>query len=287
MFSKFLSFPFVITLLVCLYYTWEGDLSPIYIVPNVVILASIFVLSPQIDWLWYQKNPPEMDRRLRAFLEKVFPYYQNLSQKEKERFRIRVSLYIIATQYMPKAMEHVPDDIKGVIAANIVMLTFGQKDYRLSNFEKIVVYPHPFPSPQYPKHFHSSEIFEEDGVILFSVEHLLPGITHRNQFYNIVLHEYAKIFMLTYPDYHYPKIDGAVAVQLEKISGFKNEKVQDFIGLPMLEPSLLAINYFFTFPQKFKNELPEIFDNYLNIFNQNPLNYQYPVVNNEKRGHGI
>ena len=287
MLSKFLSFPFIIILLVCLYYTWEGEITALYIVPNVIILTIIYVMSPQIDWLWYQRNPPEMNGKLRIFLQKLFPYYRNLSPKEKKRFEIRVNLYVIATEFMPKAMEHVPEDIKGLIAANVVMLTFGQKDYRLSDFERIVTYPHPFPSPQFPKHLHCSEIFAEDGVILFSTEQLIPGATQQTKFYNIALHEYAKIFMLSYPDYSYPKIDAEVAAKLEIISGFKNEKVQKFIGLPILEPSLLAINYFFTFPQNFKNQLPDIFEKYTKIFNQNPLNFQSPVIDNEKRGDRI
>ena len=287
MLSKFLSFPFVITLLACLYFVWEGDLSPIYIVPNVIILAVLYVLGPQIDWLWYQKNPPDMDGRLRAFLEKVFPYYRNLSPKEKERFRIRVSLYMIATEFMPKAMENVPEDIKGLIASNIVMLTFGQKDYRLSTFEKIVVYPHPFPSPQFPKHLHSSEIFEEDGVILFSAEQLVLGATQQTKFYNIALHEYARIFAKTNPNLPYPEMDTSIYGKLEVVSGFKNEKVREYIGLPQLDPFLLSINYFFTFPVKFQQILPEMFDAYIKVFNQNPLNYQTPVINNDKRGYRI
>ena len=287
MFSKFLSFPFVITLLACLYFVWEGELNPIYIVPNVIIIVSIYVLSPQIDWLWYLRNPPEMDKKLRFFLEKVFPYYRNLSPREKKRFEIRVNMYMIATDFMPKAMEHVPEDIKGLIAANIVMLTFGQKDYRLPTFEKIVIYPHPFPSPQFPKHLHSSEIFEEDGVILFSVEHLIPGATQQTKFYNIALHEYARIFAKTYPDRPYPKLDASIPEKLEMISGFENEKVREYIGLPQLDPFLLSINYFFTFPVKFKQILPEVFDAYLKVFNQNPLNQQVPVIDKEKRGHRI
>ncbi len=287
MFSKYLSFPFIITLLVCLYFIWEGDLPPIYIVPNVLILVSIYVLSPQIDWLWYQRNPPEMDEKLRRFLEKVFPYYRNLSPKEKKRFQIRVNMYMMANEFIPKAMENVQEDIKGLIAANIVMLTFGQKDYRLSKFEKIVVYPHPFPSPQFPKFIHSSEIFEEDGVIMFSLEQLIPGATQQSRYYNIALHEYARIFVIMNPDYQYPKMDASIQEKLQLISGFKNAKVRDYIGFPRLEPFLLSINYFFTFPQKFKNELPEIFDTYMKVFNQNPLNYQAPVIDDEKRGDRI
>ncbi len=284
MFSKFLSFPFIITLLAVLYFTWEGDLNPLYIVPNVIILATIFTLSPQIDWLWYQRNPPEMDEKLRLFLKKVFPYYRNLSPREKKRFEIRVDMYIIATDFMPKAMEIVPEDIKALIAANLVMLTFGQKDYRLSTFEKIVVYPHSFPSPQFPKHLHSSEIFKEDGVILFSTEKLVPGATQQTKFYNIALHEYARIFAMTNPNHPYPKLDPSIPGKLELISGFENEKVREYIGLPLLDPFLLSINYFFTFPVKYKQILPEIFDAYLKVFNQNPLNYQAPVIDDEIRG---
>ena len=287
MLSKFLSFPFVIVLLVCLYFTWEGDLNPLYIVPNVVILTIIYVLSPQIDWIWYQWNPPEMDKKLHIFLERFFPYYRNLSPPEKKRFSIRVSLYILANEFMPKAMESVPEDVKGLIAANVVMLTFGQKDYRLSKFEKIIVYPHPFPSPQFPKHLHSSEIFEEDGVILFSTEQLIPGATQQSKYYNIALHEYARIFVKAYPKLPYPEFDDTIHEKMELVSGFKNDRVREFIGLPQLDSFLLSINYFFTFPVKFKQVLPDAFEIYTRIFNQNPLNPANPVIDPEKRGNRI
>lgn len=287
MLSKFIAVPFVILAIACLYFVWEGELEPIYIVPWVVMLAVTFVLSPQIDWWWANRNPPPVDPRMEGFLRKFFPYYASLSLPFKKRFANRVSLYIMATEFIPKAIAEVPEDVKGLIAANVVMLTFGQEEYRLSKFEKIVAYPHPFPSPQYPKDIHSSEIFEEDGVILFSLEQMIPGASKRNQYYNIALHEYAKIFTRMYKDHPYPKFDDSIWEKLEQISGFKTEAVKNYIGLPFIEPLPVSINYFFTFPEKFKAVLPSLSETYSRIFNQDPTNKEKPVIDVAKQGKRI
>lgn len=287
MLSRFLMFPFAIMALACLYLVWERDLEPLYIVPWVIIIAIIFVLAPQIDWWWASRNPPVLDPRMEGFLQRFFPYYKELTTPAKKRFVNRVALYLMATEFIPKAMAEVPEDVKGLIAANVVMLTFGQKDYRLSKFEKIVIYPHPFPSPQYMKHFHSAEHFEEDGVLLFSLEQLIPGVTQRTRYYNIALHEYAKIFVLINKDIKYPKFDDNIWSALEQISGLKTETVKNYIGLPVIEPLPVSINYFFTFPEVFRKVLPDLYEQYQQIFNQNPIQTDFPVIDPAKQGDKI
>jgi len=287
MLSKFLLIPLAIMAIACLYLVWEYNLEPYYIIPWVILGAIVFVMSPLIDWWWANRNPPQLDPMVEGFLRKFFPYYSALSIPAKKRFLNRVSLYMLATEFKAMAMEDVPDDIQALIACNVVMLTFGQEDYRLSKYEQIIVYPHPFPSPQFRKTFHSTEHYAEDGVILFSLEQLIPGATQKTKYYNIALHEYAKIFTLTYKDYSYPKFDDSIWEQLEKISGFKTEDVKNFIGLPTLEPLTVSINYFFIFPQQFKNVLPEFYDVFSKIFNQDPMKIDFPVIDVEKQGKGI
>ena len=285
MLSRYLIMPFAIAGLVFLYLAWEYILSPLYLIPCIVISVLILVMSPQIDWWWAVRNPPPIDPKLEGFLRKFFPYYQQLSLPAKKQFADRVSLYLLATEFIPKVMDEVPEDIKGLIAANVVMLTAGLKDYRLSAYEKIVVYPHPFPSPQFPKTFHSTEHFAEDGVLLFSLEQLIPGATQKTKYYNIALHEYAKIFTLQFKDFKYPHFDDGIWEKLEQISGFKTEAVKNYIGLPIIEPLPVSINYFFTFPQKFKEVLPDMYDQFQDIFNQNPVDGALPVIT-EVRGEG-
>ena len=103
------------------------------------------------------------------------------------------------------------------------------------------------------------QIFEEDGVILFSAEHLVPGATQQTTFSNLALHEYARIFAKTNPHLPYPKLDTSIPGKLVIISGFENEKVREYIGLPQLDPFLLRMPYFFPFPAKYKQILPEVF----------------------------
>jgi len=139
------------------------------------------------------------------------------------------------------AIHHIPEDVKGIVAANIVQLTFGQKDYLLNIFERIVIYPGTFPTIQYPKHFHASEIFAEDGVLLFAMDHLMPGTLHADQYFNIGLYEYA------------------------------------FVGLENLDVWAVSVVFFFSFPERFKTQLSDLYQTHSNLFNQHPAKLEEPA----------
>ena len=152
MFARLLLIPFGLGALMMLYLTWEvhEGYAP-YIIPFVLVMAVIYVFAPQINWWWYNRNPPELDAPLRQlFLEKM-PFYQALNQGEQERFRQRMALYIMGNEFMPQSMESVPEDIKGIIALNATRMTFGLPDILMEKFEKFIICPSWFPSPQYPE----------------------------------------------------------------------------------------------------------------------------------------
>ena len=279
MLSKVLAFPFILGACVFLYLAWEQDTSwGMYIVPNVIALAVIYVLSPQIDWWWYKRHTPELDPHLRYLFTQRHQFYKGLSEPMKKRFRDRLFLYMQANEFMPQVMESVPLDIKGMVAANVVHLTFGRKDFRLSKYEHIILYPRPFPSPQYPKNFHASEIFDEDGVIMFAIEQLMHSTFNPIKNFNIGLYEYARIFMRMYPNNNYPTFDENSWEILEQISGFSKEYIQRFINLEDIDPVAVSISHFLVFPQKFQQLLPGAYNTYQQIFNLNPLNPAEPVV---------
>ncbi|MEN0006199.1 MAG: zinc-dependent peptidase [Bacteroidota bacterium] len=270
--AQLLSLPFVVSALVCLYFAWEVDEGyAIYMVPFVVLLAIIYVFSPQINWWWYTRNTPKLDPRLTILLQQRMPFYQQLTLEAKKQFRDRIFLYMHANEFTPQGTDSVPEDIKLVIAASAVQLTFGQEDFLLAPFEKIIIYPKPFPSPQYPRHFHASEIYEEDGVILFSAEQLMLGFMQPNQYYNIALHEYAKVFRVNYPEKDYPKLPEDIWEKLEQISHFSRKAVTEWINLEVLPPYPVSVSHFFIFPQAFQAHLPEVYERYVKVFGQDPL----------------
>ncbi|GJM31655.1 MAG: hypothetical protein DHS20C18_06560 [Saprospiraceae bacterium] len=272
MLTRILAFPFVVLALVFLYLTWEVTESySVYIVGPVVALALIYVFSPQIDWWWYSRYPPKLDQRVQLLFQKQHSFYQSLSLEEKKRFRDRVALYLVAVEFQPQAMQMVPEDIKAILASCAVQLTLNREDFLLSKFENVVVYPHPFPSPQFPKQFHASEIFAEDGVLLFSAQHLTKGFMKPQHYYHIGLHEYAKVFLLHYPDLQWPTFEASIWEDLEKISRFSHEALLKYINLDKIDPLPVSITHFFVFPTQFREVLPEVYARYTQIFGWEPV----------------
>ena len=94
MLTRILLIPFVVLAFVFLYLTLEVDENyAFYIIIPVIISAMIWVLSPQIDWWWYQRNPPQLDPAIVQLLERHNPYYQQLFFEDKKKFQLRVALF--------------------------------------------------------------------------------------------------------------------------------------------------------------------------------------------------
>lgn len=284
MFARTLTAVFAGIALVFLYFTWEVDEKyATYMIPFILLATIVIVLSPQINWWWYSKNPPMLDRPLQELLMRHHAFFRALSNENKKRFCDRVVLFMMGNDYKSQSTDDdIPEDLKFVVAVNAVHVGFGQTEFLFPQFETIVLYPKAFPSPQFPRHFHASEIFEEDGVVLMSAQHLMPGFMDTTQYYNIGLHEYAKVFRLTYPAKPYPKLEESVWEKLEQVSGFSQEAVEKFINLPEVELDAVAAVHFLQYPVKFKEVLPEIYQIYMQVFNLDPVKGQLPIIEEAK-----
>lgn len=264
--SRILAIPFVIAALVLLYLNLEtGGQYSMLLVAMMIILALIFILSPQVDWWWYQRYPPDLPSKIRELLFK-YPFYQRLPEGEKKKFRSRVFLFMKGTNFIPQVIEDVPEDVKTMVAANAVTLTFGQKEFLFPKFENVIINPKPLPTLQFPENYHASEIYEPDGVVLFSVEQLVRSFVESKQYFNIGLYEYAKVFVLTHQAFVYPNFDESSWEALEHISGFSKAWIEQWINLPDIDPLAVSIAHFFIFPEQFKQELPAEFEVYRQIF---------------------
>ena len=265
--ARVISIPFIILTAVFTYLTLEVDESfSYYIVFFVILLAIIYTFSPQINWWWYVRNPPDIDQPIRNLLIQHHPFYNELSINDKKRFRNRMALYEMAVEFMPMGWEKLPEDIKGVIAANLVQMTLRQADFLLPKFERIVVYTTPFPSPQFPKQLHASELFEEDGVLLFSAQQIMWSFLQPKQYYNLVLHEYIKAYQIVYPNIVYPDLGAKDWTKLNEISGFTKASIEGIIGLSDINPTNVSATLFFTHPEKYQEIAPDLYKKWKVIF---------------------
>ncbi|HMX41834.1 MAG TPA: zinc-dependent peptidase [Saprospiraceae bacterium] len=264
MFAYRLASPFVLLALIFLYLAWTLDPGwAIWIVPFLLAAAVIFIFSAEINWWHYQRRPPRLDSALARLLGKHCAYYQRLDPQEQRRFRERVALFRIGTDWTPmgwpEEMEKLPPDVELALAAPAVMLTFHQPEFLFHRFEKVIVYPRAFPSPEYPFP-HSSELYEEDGCLIFSAEHLMLGFLQAGARYHIGLHEYAYAYLSSWPDRPYPALpeEGLLWEKLEAVSGLSRQQVEGSIGIAGLPVLPVAIHHYFIYPERFAAELPDV-----------------------------
>ena len=258
--TRILAMPFLLLLAVMFYLSFTIDERySVFIIFASVVLVLLYIFSPQIDWWWYRRYPPKLEEPFRQMLRQQYPFYVQLSPEEKLRFRQRIALFRMAKDFMGQGIEEVPEDIRFFTALSGVHLTFGWEDYLLPKFEKIIIYPHPFPSPQYPERFHASEVFEEDGVVLFSAQHLVKGVLESKRHFPVGLYEMAKVMLLSYPEKEWPKLPDDAWERLEKISGISREALVQYINLDDIEPLPVSLVYFLTMPESLLREWPELY----------------------------
>jgi hypothetical protein len=202
---------------------------------------------------------------MQSLLERYSVFYNSLTAKEREQFQSRVFLYTLGTDWTPIAFPEdvLPPDIQMMLAAQAVTLTFRKPQFLFHKFEKIIVYPMPFPSPEYQFN-HASELYPADGCLLFSAREVVAGFLQPGRMYNVGLHEFARVFVLTYPDAPYPVFDGLdVWPRLKLVSELTRDQVEQMIGIAGVDVLPVAIHHYFTYPERFRVAFPDetpIFD---------------------------
>lgn len=273
--SKILLLPLAVAAAYIIYRAYNSsdytDPLNYWLLPIAVIGMIIHLMKPQIDHWWHKKNPPKLAPFISDWLNKYSSFYNGLSEEDKAKFRERLSIYLESREFtlMREEAGQLPEDFKAIAAHNIIQLTFGQEDYLLDPYERVVAYSHAFPSPKM-QFLHTVEVDDEDGVIILSTEHLFPGMINQENFYNIGMHAYVEAFLSKHKKASLPSLPEDITSQLEKISKHQIEKVKATIGYDVKNMHIMAITYFFTFPSSFKEELPNLYDAYATVFNQRP-----------------
>jgi len=228
---------FGIIALVFLYLGWSRyeEAWAVYSIPCIIAVAVLLSLKPQFEWWYYKRNPRDLPPGLRRVFEERLPsFYQHKSQSDKRLYRKRVFLTHMAIAFRGQGFEddEIPADLTTLIASQAARVMEHTDVFSLEPYETVVLYKHPFPSPAHPEHWHSSELFEEDGVLLFNLENAVPGILLPQKHFNIVLYEWYRVANRVL------KVDSSAVPPgdwrslLAEKTGKSSEWVLDAVGLP-------------------------------------------------------
>ena len=266
--SGILNIPFIALAAIIIYlYIYVSQDYGAYILVPTIGLAMVYIFKAEIDQKWWQKNPPQLDSKMKNWLNSYSSFYNQLEAEDTQRFEDIMSFYMETKQFyiVSKEAKTVPYDIKGIVIHEAVKIIMKLSLDPFNDIERIVLYKHAFPTPQ-NKFLHTVETHIEDKVLIFSLEHLVPGLINSNNYYNISMHGYIDYMLQKELLQILPNIENPSLEVLEKISDLNTSTVEATVGIKPLNIKVVTINYYFTYPENFKVFLPLISEQLDTIF---------------------
>jgi len=132
-----------------------------------------------------------------------------------------------------------------MIAQVPISITFNKRDFLMNPYERIVLYKHAFPSPGY-RFLHTVETHQEDGVIIFSMEHAEAAFFNNEQYYNVAWHAFAEAYIQS-NKWTIPLPNEEECWQtITKVSNFSKEKIVNTVGFNTVDIKTVLMVIFFT-----------------------------------------
>ena len=165
---------------------------------EVLIVVVIILLVARFSVFQKTKTGPLGFSRLKpehkAFLAKHFRFYGGLPKKSKQLFERRVAYFMQAKTFVPRQMIDVSWEMKVLISASAIQLTFGFPKIHLSYFKYILVYPDSFFSQATQTH-NQGEVNPREKAIVIGWRYFVEGYLKADG-RNLGLHEMAHALRL-------------------------------------------------------------------------------------------
>lgn len=143
--------------------------------------------KPLYTHFYFRLRP--LNKNKKSVLQKQFSFYNKLNSKEKKYFEHRVASFINDKDFIGRDGIVINDEIKVLISATAVMLTFGFRDFYIGLISKIVVYPNAFYSNT-NQAYHKGEFNPKFGALVISWEDFKKGFSNNKDNINLGIHEF-------------------------------------------------------------------------------------------------
>lgn len=217
----------------------------------------------------------------KAILENKFIYYQRLNQGHKNEFVTKLELVLTGKSFIGRStISVVTPEMKILIGATIVMVTFGWNDIRLLHFKKILIYPSTYYST-ISKQYHRGEVNPRHGIIVLSWSCFLEGMENQKDGVNLGIHEVAHALKLENQIYYnaeseffnpevYHSFQLLADEEIAKIKAGNLTVFRSSGGLNDDEFFAVGLETFFEKPHEFFQYNPELYGNLVRLMRQDP-----------------
>lgn len=236
--------------------------------------------------------PPIPTEVMRKILEEHKEYYNELAINHQNEFKSRVAYFLKTKRFFWRARDgrEITDEMRVLIAAAAVKLTFGFPKLAFLHFNTILVYPHDYYS-RITRKYHLGEV-NPRGFIVLSWRHFLHGMQDTNDGRHLGLHEMAHALMLENGirngEYNFLSrkwlraLDREAEREMRKIRNGQVDFFRRYAGVNAHEFFAVAVENYFERPAQFKLYNPKLYNIMRHLLLQDPLRL-HPAKAKEKK----
>lgn len=220
----------------------------------------------------------------KSILRQKIKFYNNLSQKHKSYFEHRVHKTMHRIEFIGKQLE-VSNEMKIIISATLVKLTFGFRDYQIESVERVLIYPEEFYS-ETNKAYHKGEFNLGYKALVLSWKDVLHGYHIEDDNLNLAVHEFIHAIHFYYMSVRKRSTSAAIFLDsffeltkdLDEDTQLKERLVaskylRDYAYTNQFEFLAVIIETFIETPNEFESQFPEIYKKIKGMLNFNFAGY--------------
>lgn len=223
-------------------------------------------------------------KRLNSSYENVlnerFSFYQNLNTESQQIFRRRLQKFIDHKTFVPKGtLESISPEMKTLIGASAIQMTFGLPHIYLAHFREIHIYPDIYQS-KITGQFHQGEV-NTKGIIVLSWKSFVHGYFIPDDGRNLGLHEMAHALkvedMIRNDEFNF--LDRTTILRFISLTRHESRKIlhgkasffREYAASNDHEFFAIVIENFFERPKAFKEFHQELYHLTTQLLRQDPL----------------
>ncbi|AWG23918.1 zinc-dependent peptidase [Flavobacterium kingsejongi] len=212
----------------------------------------------------------------RQILLREFPFYRKLSDKNKVYFEHRVKAFLLHYRFVGRENLVVTQEMKILVAATYIMLSFGMRRYLINVFRYIILYPGTYYSVN-TQQYHKGEYSPKNKAVVLSWADFLSGLRNSNDNINLGLHEFGHALHLN----ALKSNDTSAAIFTDEFNKilqyYKDHELQrqlvsknyfrEYAYENQFEFLAVLLEHFFETPDTFKSTFPELYHNVKTMIN--------------------
>jgi Mlc titration factor MtfA (ptsG expression regulator) len=239
-------------------------------------------ISEVLRQVWILAFHYRLSQEDKETLEKYFPYYSNLKPAHQKEFRHKLQLILTQKRFFARGgLDRVSAEMKVLIGATIVQVTFGYRNVWLKHFNKILIYPNTYFS-NISKTYHRGEVNPRHGIIVLSWECFVRGLALDHDGVNLGIHEIAHALKLENQiqyngesNFFNPKLwqkySELAAQEKELLKQGEDDFFRERGAVDLHEFFAVALENFFERPDEFKRRKLEMYQVLVMLLQQDPL----------------